>query len=104
MEETKFLTRNEHVEFVLRMEQEHRGMNARLKGLEGDHKALQELATSVALMAQQMQTLNTSVEAVAEKVDELESKPAKRWEGIVDKAIWAVLGAFIAYCLGQVGL
>lgn len=38
------------------------------------------------------------------KLSELESKPAKRWDGIVDKAIWAVMAAVIAFLLGRVGL
>lgn len=32
------------------------------------------------------------------------NKPAKRWEAIVDKTIWAVLAALIAFVLGRVGL
>lgn len=34
----------------------------------------------------------------------LKEKPAKRWEGIVDKAIWAVIAAVIAFMLGRMGL
>ena len=34
----------------------------------------------------------------------LKEKPAKRWESIVDKAIWAVLAAVIAFVLGRMGL
>lgn len=36
--------------------------------------------------------------------EEEKSKPAKRWDGMVDKAIWAVCAAVIAYMLAQVGL
>ncbi len=38
------------------------------------------------------------------KLRELETKPGRRWDGIVDKAIWAVLAAVIAFILGRVGL
>ena len=31
-------------------------------------------------------------------------KPGKRWESIVEKAIWAVAAAVIAFLLGRVGL
>lgn len=34
----------------------------------------------------------------------LEAKPGKRWEGIVDKAIWAVCTAAVAFLLGRIGL
>ncbi len=41
---------------------------------------------------------------MTKKVDVLETKPAKRWESIVDKAIWAVCAAVIAFLLARVGL
>ena len=31
-------------------------------------------------------------------------KPAKRWDAIVDKVIWAVLAAVIAFVLAKIGL
>ena len=50
-------------------------------------------------------------EAVNEKLDKLiewqenqREKPARRWDGIVEKAIWAVCAAVIAFLLGRVGL
>ena len=76
----------------------------RIKKLEGEHEVLHQLATSVAVMAQQMENMNGSVEALSGKVDTLESKPGKRWDAIVDKAVWAVLAAVIAFLLGRIGL
>lgn len=32
------------------------------------------------------------------------AKPAKRWDSIADKAIWAVLAAMIAFVLAKIGL
>lgn len=76
----------------------------RIKKLEGEHEALQQLATSVAVMAEQMKTMNTSVDKLTSKVDALEEKPAKRWDAVVDKIVWAVLAALIAFLLGRIGL
>ena len=76
----------------------------RIKKLEGEHQTLQQLATSVAVMAEQMKTMNANVNTLTSKVDELEEKPGKRWDGIVDKAVWAILAAMIAFLLGRVGL
>ena len=76
----------------------------RIKKLEGEHEVLHQLATSVAVMAQQMENMNGSVEALSGKVDTLESKPGKRWDAIVDKAVWVVLAAVIAFLLGRIGL
>lgn len=76
----------------------------RIKKLEGEHETLQQLATSVAVMAEQLKTMNANVNNLTSKVDELEEKPGKRWDAIVDKIIWAVLAAVIAFLLGRLGL
>lgn len=76
----------------------------RIKKLEQEHATLQQLATSVAVMAEQMHTMNASVNALTGKVDMLEKKPGKRWESIVEKTIWAVLAAVIAFALARIGL
>ena len=75
----------------------------RIKKLETEQKSLQDLATSVSVMAEQMKTMNANVGTLNTKVDKLEEKPAKRWNSIVDKAIWAIVAAVIAFALGRIG-
>lgn len=75
----------------------------RIKKLESESETLQKLATSVAVMAEQMKTMTSSVDTLTGKVDKLEEKPAKRWDSIVDKVVWAVLAAVIAFALGRLG-
>lgn len=75
----------------------------RIKKLETEQKSLQDLATSVAVMAEQMKTMNANVGCLTVKVDKLEEQPAKRWNSIVDKAIWAIVAAVIAFALGRIG-
>lgn len=69
----------------------------RIKKLEGEHEALNKLATSVALMAQRQDDLNHSVETLSEKVDNIEGKPAERWDKLISTVIGALAGAFIAW-------
>lgn len=77
----------------------------RIKKLEDEHEVLHNLATSVAVMAEKMDAMNASVKSLASKVDELENKPAKRWDGLVDKLLFAVVGAFLAWLVaGATGL
>lgn len=55
----------------------------------------------------QLQTINELNERGRnnqKRLDALEAKPGKRWEGLVEKAIWAVCAAVIAFLLGRVGL
>ena len=93
------------------VEQRSKSNMRRLEKLEKDHEALHSMAASLEVMANeqkhQTQTIadvKTDVGRLESKVDVLESKPAKRWDGIVDKAIWAVVAAVIAFILGRVGL
>lgn len=76
----------------------------RIKKLEAEHEVLHELATSVAVMAQRMETMNQNVATLTSKVDEIEGKSGKRFDAIVDKLVWAVLGAVAAFILRGVGL
>ena len=76
----------------------------RIKKLEGEHETLQQLATSVAVMAEQMKNMTNSVNVLSGKVEHLEEKPGKRWDAVVDKVVWAVLAAVLAFLLGRMGL
>ena len=76
----------------------------RIKKLEDEHEVLQNLATSVAVMAEQIKHMTASVETLTGKVDKLEEKPGKRWDSLVDNIIWAVAGAVLAFVLAKIGL
>lgn len=93
------------------LEQRSKSNMHRLDKLEKDHDVLHSMAASLEVMANeqkhQTQTIadvKTDVGRLEGKVDVLESKPGKRWDGIVDKIIWAVVGAVIVFLLGRVGL
>lgn len=76
----------------------------RIKNLEGESSVLHQLSTSVAVMAEQMKTMNTSVSALADEVEELKEKPGKRWDSLVDKIVWAVAAALLSFVITQLGL
>lgn len=76
----------------------------RIKKLESEHEALHNLATSVAVMAEQLKTMNKSVSALTGEVNELKDKPGKRWDGLVNNIICAVAGAVLAFLLAKIGL
>lgn len=76
----------------------------RIKKLETEHETLHSLATSVAVMAEQMKSINTKVGVLTDKVDEIEQKPAKRWETIVSCVITGFVGALLGFALSRLGL
>lgn len=76
----------------------------RIKKLEDENSVLHQLATSVAVMAEQMKTLNNSVTTLTGEVEGMKEKPAKRWDSLVNLIIGAVAGAVLAFLLAKIGL
>lgn len=76
----------------------------RIKKLEDESAVLHQLATSVAVMAEQLKTMNASVSTLTNEVEEMKDKPGKRWESLVDKIIWAVAAAVLGFVLAKIGL
>ena len=76
----------------------------RIKKLEEESGILHQLATSVAVMAEQLKTMNSNVTTMKTELEELKDKPAKRWDSLVDKIVWAVAAALIGFALAQIGL
>ena len=76
----------------------------RIKKLEGEHESLNKLVTSVAVMAEQMKTMNTRIGTLTDKVEEMEAKPAKRWDAIVTGIISAVVGIIVGAVFASIGL
>lgn len=100
-------------EAVKLTEVEHRGKSntRRIEKLELQTEALEKLATSVELLVAEqrhqteaMQEIKADVSKLDAKVEIIESKPAKRWEGVVDKIIMALVGGIVGYLLVKVGL
>jgi len=60
--------------------------------------------TSVALIEQRLDQIKEDTEEIRTTVQVMKDKPGKRWDGLVEKALWAVCAAVIAFLLGRVGL
>jgi hypothetical protein len=69
----------------------------RIKKLETEHEILHQLATSIAVMAEKMEAMSKSVNSLTDKVEEIENKPAERWDKIVSAVIGTVVGGFVGW-------
>ena len=83
----------------------------RLDVVEKQQDAIHDLAASIKVMASEQKHQTEAINLVRKdvtrlesKVDVLETKPAKRWDGLVDKLIWGVVGAVLAFMLAQIGI
>ena len=95
------------------LEMEHRitaveklakGNERRIGDLESDNKALLDLSTSVAVMAEQMKTMSSKVDSMDAAVKRLQSVPASRWEGLIKAVVTALVAGLVGYALALSGL
>ena len=81
-----------------------KGNERRIGDLESDNKALLELSTSVAVMAEQMKTMSSKVDSMDTAVKRLQSVPASRWEGLIKAVVTALVAGLVGYALALAGL
>lgn len=89
---------------LVECEQRSKSNTKRLDAMEENYKALNELTSTVKVMATKMDNMNESLKDVSAKVDEQAAKPGKRWESVVEKIIFLALGAFVAFLFAKIGL
>ena len=105
-------------EYRLENEKRWADFSVRLKAIEDDNEVIyqrlnkqsalvqdiQQLSSSVAVLANNMKSMLDEQQRQNKRLEELEKKPVKRWDAVIDKIVMTVLGALIAYVLLQVGL
>lgn len=86
------------------VEERSKSNSHRLDEVEKRQDDLETMATAVSVLAEREQRVESDVKEIKADVKTLAEKPGKRYDALVDKVIWAVLAAVIAFILGRVGL
>lgn len=86
------------------VEQRAKSNTRRIETIEEKQDNLDSLVTSVAVMASKQVAIEKDVTEIKSDVKSLAEKPAKRWDGMVDKVVWAIAAALIAFVLTQIGV
>ena len=94
----------EHERRLTECEERAKSNTKRLDKLEKHQDELFELATSVKLLAEKEQNVENDVKEIKSDVKTLASKPAKRWDSMVDKVIATLAAAIIGFVLAKLGL
>ena len=81
---------------LARQEEQIKGLARRMDNLEKLTESVNKLAISVERLTAQQATNDTEIETLTGKVNELEAKPAKRWDTVIAAVISALVGAGIA--------
>lgn len=76
----------------------------RLKAVEDKQDAMTELVQSVAAMAQKQVDMDADLKEIKADVKNINLKPAKRWDNVLEKALLAAVGVLVAYIAVQLGL
>lgn len=94
----------EITKWISAVEQRSKSNSHRLEALEKHTEALNTLATSVAVMAEKVETTGEKVDGLCTDVQELKSEPGKRWKSVVEKVIYIVVSAVVGFILARLGL
>ena len=93
----------EHEKRLTDVENRAASNTKRLDKLEENTSVLNRLATAVEVMATKQENLGESVDKLTDKVEALETEPAKKWRFVVEKSAYFSIGAIIAYIMSQIG-
>lgn len=88
----EFVTRAVHEEFAKRIDEENDRQNHRISILETGQAQINELVSSVKVLAVNMETMSKELSKQGDRLAEIEGKPAKRWETVVACIITGILG------------
>lgn len=91
---------NEEVAVMLTdHENEIGSLKHRMAAVENNQRALTELTGSVRELTIEQGHLKSDVGEIKADVKAMLDKPGKRWDSMVDKALWLLAGAFLAWVL-----
>ena len=76
----------------------------RIERLEDRMLCQEELRASLAAMANEQDNMKLSLNEIKLELKRIALIPAKRWENLFEKLIWAALAGGSAYILGTLGL
>lgn len=95
---------HEYESRLTKVEERTKSNSHRLDEVERRQDDLDKLVSSVSVLAAKQEQVETDVKEMKADVKTLIGKPARRWDAMVDKILWAVLAAVIAFVLGRIGL
>lgn len=76
----------------------------RLEELERRQDSLDDLASSIKVLAVREENVENDVKEIKNDVKQLTSKPAQRWDNMIDRIIMLIVGGVVAYVLAKLGL
>ena len=79
-------------------------LSQRIEAMENRQKDMEDLVSSVAVLAQRMGTVEKNVSEMSVNIRTIMEKPGKRWDSVIEKTLLVVVGAVVAWLLAQAGI
>lgn len=94
----------QHAELLAQVDARSKSNTHRLDELERRQDNLDDLVSTVKVLATKEERVEADVKEIKSDVKALKNLPAQRWHGLVDKIWLTVAAAVIGYILAQMGL
>lgn len=86
------------------VEERSKSNSHRLDDVEKRQDDLDDLVSSVKILADREARVETDVQEIKSDVKSIKEKPGKKWESFWDKVLWAVVAAVLGFLLARFGL
>jgi hypothetical protein len=94
----------EHERRLTEVEERSKSNTKRIDEIKKRQDNLDELVVTVKALAVREENVESDVKEIKNDVKSITGKSGKRWDGLVDKIVWAVAAALIAFILSRIGL
>ena len=86
------------------VEERSKSNSHRIDGLQKRVDDLADVVGVLQAMKKDLEYLTTTVKETKDDVKSLKEKPAKRWDSLVEKVLWGIVGAVLTFLLAKGGL
>ena len=76
----------------------------RIEEIEKRQDNLDELVSTVKVLAIREENVENDVKEIKSDVKALNEKPAKKWDGLVDKIILSIAAALVGFLVSKIGM
>ncbi len=84
----------------LKNQNTHREFYTRIQAIETTNAVSREQYNQI---MERFETVTSKFDNIAGQLSTITSQPAKRWNGLVDKALYGGVGIIVAYIFAQIG-
>ena len=94
----------EHEKRLTEVESRSKSNTKRLDDMEKRQNDLADLVSTVKVLAEKEARVEKDVGEIKETVEEIKTKPGKKWEGFVEKVALTIVSLVIGFIAAKIGL